>query len=178
MADTSSVALDRPGVPTRERRNCRRTALLATTALVAVTAFAPGAVRAQDATWLNTATIAGPIPGTFDFNASANWSPATVPHGTASFGASNTTALSFSANASVGGWTFNAGAPAYTFANNQLLTFAGAGIVINGGNATINNNIGGSIQFNINSTAGTRHHQRQLQHGVQQQQHSRQRHHH
>ena len=112
MADTSSVALDRPAVPTRERRNCRSAALLATTALVAVTAFAPGAVRAQDATWLLN-------PASGNFNTAANWNPATVPTGTAFFGTSNTTALTFSAFTTVGGWTFNAGASAYTFANNQ-----------------------------------------------------------
>ena len=46
----------------------------------------------------------------------AGSTPATVPTGTAFFNASNTTALSFSANATVGGWTFNAEASAYTFA--------------------------------------------------------------
>ncbi len=122
-------------------------ALLATMALVAVTAFAPGAVRAQDATWLLN-------PGSGDFDTAANWSPATVPTGTAFFNTSNTTALSFSTNTTVGGWTFNAGASAYTFANNQLLQFIGAGIVINSGNATININIGGDLEFYFNSTAG------------------------
>ena len=96
--------------------SCRCGALLATTALVAVMAFAPGAARAQDATWLLN-------PTSGDFNTAANWNPATVPTGTAFFGASNTTALRFSANAAIGGWTFNAGAPAYTFTNNHLLDF-------------------------------------------------------
>ena len=43
--------------------------------------------------------------------------PATVPTGTAFFSTSGTTALSFSASASFGGWTFNPGASAYNFTN-------------------------------------------------------------
>ena len=114
-----------------------------------MTALVPSAARAVDATWLNTATIAGPIPGTFDFNAAANWMPATVPNGTAFFGLSNTSALSFSADTTVGGWTFNAGASAYTFANNHRLAFPGAGIVIDGGSASIINasEVGRSFLF-------------------------------
>ena len=85
-------------------------ALLATMALVAVTALAPGVVRAQDATWLLN-------PASSDFDTGANWNPATVPTGTAFFGTSNTTALTFSAaTTTVGGWTSNTGASAYTFA--------------------------------------------------------------
>jgi hypothetical protein len=102
-----------------------RTALLATSALIA--AALPAA--AQDATWLQN-------PGSGDFNTAANWSPATVPTGTAFFGTSNTTALSFSADTTIGGWTFNAGASNYTFTNIGTLIFTGAGIVINGGSAT------------------------------------------
>ena len=121
LAPGSSV----PGLASAQvawrRLNCRRAALLATMALVAVTAFAPGAARAQDATWLLN-------PASGNFNTAANWNPATVPTGTAFFGTSNTTALTFSAPTTVGGWTFNAGASAYTFANNQALQFNGAGI--------------------------------------------------
>ena len=64
----------------------------------------------------------------------------------------NTTALAFSANTQVGGWTFNAGASAYTFTNNQVLTFVGAGII--GGSATITNTLTGFLNFTSNSTAG------------------------
>ena len=46
----------------------------------------------------------------------ANFASLAAPRPTAFFNASNTTALSFSANATVGGWTFNAEASAYTFA--------------------------------------------------------------
>ena len=51
---------------------------------------------AQDATWNNPATVAGPVPGTFDFNANANWTPAAVPTVTAFFDVSSTPNLSFS----------------------------------------------------------------------------------
>jgi autotransporter-associated beta strand protein len=86
--------------------------------------------RAGDATWLQT-------PGSNDWNTNANWNPSTVPTGTATFGTSNTTSLTFSAvSESVGALQFNAGASAYTFAltANQL-TVNGAGIVNNSSNA-------------------------------------------
>ena len=123
-------------------------ALLATTALVAVSVLPPGTARAQNATWLAN-------PGTGDFNTAANWTPATVPTGTASFGATSTFGLSFSAATSVGGWTFNAGASNYTFTNGQTVVFNGAGIVINGGSASIANGVGGLLQFTNSSTAGS-----------------------
>ena len=125
------------------RLNCRSSALLATTALVAVTAFAPGAARAQDATWL--------LNPTGDFNTAANWFPPVVPGGTASFGASNVTALTFSANTTIDGWTFSAGAPAYTFTDDHNLAFTGAGII--GGAPTITNN--STMSFNNTSRAGS-----------------------
>lgn len=105
--------------------------------------------RAQDATWLAN-------PGTNDFDTATNWTPAQIPGGTASFGMSNTTSLSFSTNTTVGGFTFNPGASDFTFSNDKTLTFNGAGIVINGGSATINNNFpnGGGI-FDNSSTAGS-----------------------
>ena len=130
----------------RQWLKCRNAALLATTALVAVTAFATGAASAQE-TWLLT-------PASDDFNTAANWNPATVPTGTAFFDTSNTTALRFSADTTVGGWTFNPGASAFTFTNNHFFDFSGAGIVINGGSATINSNIGSTIDFDNGSTAG------------------------
>ena len=89
-----------------------RTALLGCAALVS--AALPAA--AQDATWLLN-------PGSGDFDTAANWTPATVPTGTAFFGTSNTTTLSFSAATALGGWTFNARAPSYTFNNTQSVSF-------------------------------------------------------
>ena len=131
----------------RARAGCKfvSSILLATAALVVVTSFAPGAARAQDATWTAGA-------GTGNFNNNGNWLPSTVPTGTAFFGTSTTTALTFSANAVVGGWTFNLGASAYTFSNNQTVTFNGAGII--GGSPSITNTIVGFLNFTGNSTAG------------------------
>ena len=123
----------------------RTLARLLSTATLLLALYSPA--HAQDATWLLN-------PASGNFNTAANWNPATVPTGTAFFGTSNSTALTFSATTTVGGWTFNAGASAYTFANNQPLNFNGAGIVINGGSATITNNTGGDLDFTVNSTAG------------------------
>jgi len=84
---------------------------------------------AQDATWLAT-------PGSNDFNTGTNWSTTSVPTGTASFGGSNTTALSLSSDTSLGSLQFNAGAPAYTFDLGGFgLTLTGAGIVNHSSNA-------------------------------------------
>lgn len=122
-----------------------RIALLASSALCA--ASLPAA--AQNATWLLA-------PGSGDFNTAANWTPAAVPSGTAFFGTSNTTNLSVVspfATIDIGGWTFNAGASNYTFNNVTHLTFNGAGIVINGGSATITNNL--AMFFTNSSSAGS-----------------------
>jgi autotransporter-associated beta strand protein len=108
------------------------------------------AAHAQDATWLPP-----PATPTSDFNNPANWTPVAPPAGptgTAFFGQSNTTALSFSADTAIGGWTFNTGASNYTFTNGHALDFNGSGIVINGGSATITNN---DILRFISSTAGS-----------------------
>src|SRR5262245_43948754 len=118
-----------------------RTHLLTTAAALLAAMPAHG----QDATW-STA------PGSSDFNTAANWTPATVPTGTAFFGGSNVTSLSFSANTTVGGFAFNTIAPAYTFTvpSPFSLTFSGAGI--SGGDVTIINN--GVMRFVFFSTAG------------------------
>jgi autotransporter-associated beta strand protein len=123
-----------------------RASLLTTTAAAALLAAIPA--RAQDATWqLN--------PGTPDYNTATNWTPATVPTGTAFFGATNVPNLTFSSAATiVGGWTFNAGAPAYTFTlGANALFFNGAGIVINAGSATISTL--SSVNFLGSSSAGS-----------------------
>src|SRR5262245_14578378 len=107
-----------------------RTHLLTTAAAAALLAAMPA--HAQDATW-STA------PANSDFNTAANWTPATVPTGTAFFGASTITGLTFNPGAanSLGGFTFNPGAPAYSFTltSASRLTFTGAGIVNNSSNA-------------------------------------------
>ena len=121
-------------------------ALLASTAL-AVMLPATRPARAQDATWLLN-------PTNGNFNNAANWTP-TVPTGTAFFGASNTTALSFggTGGTEVDGWTFNAGASNYSFSNGNLLVFQGAGINIQGGSAAITNT--GLLIFTDATTAGS-----------------------
>ena len=119
-----------------------RAALLASTALT----ISRHPASAQDATWRQT-------PASGNYNAGANWSSGAMPTGTAFFGASNRTSLSFANNMSVGGWTFNADAGSYTFTNSRVITFNGAGIIINGGSASINNT--GEMNFTNSSTAGT-----------------------
>ena len=126
---------------------------------IASVALLGAPAHAQDATWLANPTVAGPVAGTFDFNANTNWNPATTPTGTATFGASNGTNVSFSSTTTnVGGFTLNAGASQYVFTtltdtpfNNPVLNFNGTGIAINGGTVTINNN--STINFNNASTA-------------------------
>jgi hypothetical protein len=154
-----AIVVDRRGTPGLRARRTRvslRAGLLASAAQLVM--VLPAA--AQDATWNLNPTVAGPVAGTPDFNGAANWTPATVPTGTAIFGLTNSPSLSFSAaSTTVGGWTFNAGASGYTFALGntilQTLTFNGAGIVINGGSATINNTFNSTIGFVNTSTAGS-----------------------
>ena len=119
-----------------------RPILLASTALCALALPA----AAQDATWLAS-------PGTNDFNTAANWSTGSVPTGTAFFGTSNTTTITSQTlgPTNIGGWTFNAGASNYNFTTDNI-EFLGAGIAINGGSATINNN--NQLTFKNTSTAG------------------------
>ncbi|MEH6953096.1 autotransporter domain-containing protein (plasmid) [Nitrobacter sp. NHB1] len=111
---------------------------------LALTRAAPAA--AQDASWL-----AAP-PGS-DFNDAANWTPTTVPTGTASFGTSTGTTITFANDTALGGWTFNTSASNYSFTNDHFLIFTGGGIVVSGGNVSISNN--NLLQFSHGSTAGS-----------------------
>jgi hypothetical protein len=82
--------------------------------------------QAQNATWLLN-------PGSGDFD-TATWTPATVP-GTAIFGASNTTTITFSRGTFGGALQFNAGAPAYSFdISSSFLVINGTGILNNSSN--------------------------------------------
>ena len=121
--------------------------LLAASLAIGMMSTAPPA-RAQNATWLAS-------PGSSDLNTAANWNPATVPTATASFGLSSTTALSFSADTSIGGFTLNPGASAYNFTvgAGRTVSFTGAGITVNGGSATFTNAF--IVNFDNASTAGT-----------------------
>jgi autotransporter-associated beta strand protein len=108
---------------------------------------------AQIATWDNPATVAGPVPGTFDYSAAGNWTPATVPTAVAIFGASSTSNLSFSSNTtSIGEFSFTSSASNYNFNFDvgQALTFTGVGVRIDGGSATFT---GGQIFFNSGTAA-------------------------
>jgi autotransporter-associated beta strand protein len=118
--------------------------------------FGMGLLAASPATAQNAMWDLTPLSG--DFNSNANWTPSTVPTGTAGFGASSTTNLSINANTTVGGFTFNAGAPPYLFTvwPGAGLTFNGAGVVSNSANApAITNNAGAALNFFDGSTAGS-----------------------
>jgi autotransporter-associated beta strand protein len=126
-------------------------ALVARIALPAMWIFAPASASAQNATWVGGT----PAPANSDYFAPANWTPATVPTGTATFNASANTNISFLGFSNVGGWTFSPGASAYTvtidFFGGQL-NFTGIGITVNGGSANITNDF--MLHFNNSSTAG------------------------
>ncbi len=125
------------------RLSIYKTGLVAWLAL-ALTWAAPGA--AQDASWLAA-------PPSSNFNDAANWTPTTVPTGTASFGTSTGTNITFANDTTLGGWTFNTGASNYIFTSNHVLMFTGGGIVVNDGSARIINN--SFLQFAYSSTAGS-----------------------
>ena len=113
----------------------------------AVLAAAPVAVHAQDATWL-----ANPVSN--QFNTPGNWT-AGVPTGTATFGASTTTSISLApGGVTVGGFQFDAGAPAYSFAGTSGLTFNGTGIVNDSSNAPTISMTGANITFTNAASGG------------------------
>ena len=94
-----------------------RAHLLTTTAVMALLAAMPA--HAQHA----RCDLAALVPGSGDFNTAGNWNPATVPTGTAFFGFSTITGLTFNSGAanSVGGFLFNnALAGAYSFSLRSL----------------------------------------------------------
>ena len=94
-------------------------------------------------------TVIGPItigisatwkmePASGDWNNASNWTPTTVPNGSAdaaTFGVSNITGVSLLANTEVNGITFNPGASFYTIKANPLfsLNISGVGITNNSG---------------------------------------------
>ena len=130
-----------------------RAYLLTTTAIMALLAAMPA--QAQDANWLLN-------PGSGNFNTAGNWSPPTVPTGTAFFGLSTIRDLTFNLGAanSVGGFLFNnvlAGAYSFSLlAPLSSLTFTGAGISNFSGNGVqITTSPLGNLVFTNNSTAGT-----------------------
>ncbi|WP_315783661.1 MULTISPECIES: autotransporter domain-containing protein [unclassified Bradyrhizobium] len=133
-----------------------RRALLASTALttlvLASSMLAPiRPATALDGTWEAT-------PATGDFNSGANWSTGNVPTGTATFDTSSTTNVTLTSSATLGEFVFTPGASNYSFTTTfQTLTFAGLGIVINGGSATFNMTGGMFVAMSFwnSSSAGT-----------------------
>jgi outer membrane autotransporter protein len=127
--------------------------------MAAVVLLAATSVHAQDATWLTV-----PPSPLGNFNTAANWTPNVVPGsttstGTAFFGPSTITSLTITAPTTLGGFTFNAGAPAYSFSIpfpiGRTLTFTGAGIINNSSNAPSFSLASGSLlNFMNSSTAG------------------------
>jgi autotransporter-associated beta strand protein len=114
-------------------------------ALVAGTCLGSVAAQAQNATW------AGPGGS---WSNSTNWSPQTVPTGTATF-AGASPLIAIDGIHSIGTLQFNAGAPAYAFTigNFDALFLDGVGIVNNSANAPIFSN-NGVLGFVNSSTAG------------------------
>ncbi|HEX8164976.1 MAG TPA: autotransporter domain-containing protein [Beijerinckiaceae bacterium] len=114
-------------------------------------AFA-GSAQAQDATWL-------PNPPSGNWNSAVNWSPATVPTGTATFATSSRTDIGFSdLVTSVGTIRFNPGASAYTFTIGptfRQLNVTGTGIVNNSGATQSFNILNGFLSFSNAATAGS-----------------------
>ena len=93
-----------------------RNTFLQTILVVAVSILAPTIAHADSATWnLN--------PTSGDWNTAANWTPMTVPNGPAdiaTFGLSNTTNVSISANTEVNAITFTPTNSGYSVTVNPI----------------------------------------------------------
>src|SRR6267378_2117933 len=155
-------------MPTGARLNWRIAVQRVAIALFAVTALMPGAVRGQDATWVG-GIPAGPINS--DYNTAANWTPATVPSGIATFGASANSNISVLGAVDVNSWTFAPGASAYTFTINGFpgsgFVDLRSGITVNGGSVNIINNFVLQTFGNfpkVGDAASHRRQRRQYQH--------------
>ena len=127
----------------------------AAVALFAGLTLAHVSARAQDATWTP------PNPNTFNFETATNWTPNTVPTGTAFFGSAASTTVSVNSAVTIGSFIFNAGAPAYFIAlqtqNSASLTFTGFGVVNRSANTVTfaPSSFGPTITFRNSSSAGT-----------------------
>lgn len=95
------------------------------------------------------------VSGTGDYNTAGNWSfNVPVIGDTGFFGTSTHTNISILTLNNVGEWFFAPGASQYNFAiaGSASIRFFGAGIVVNGGGANIDN--ANDLQFLNHSTAG------------------------
>ncbi len=108
--------------PIESRGLSRMTRCAVSMWLVGMMSFGSGTAQASNATWLFS-------PGSGDWNTAANWAPALVPSGTATFGACHTNTITFSRDSSIGTLHFNAAGPAYFFNLGFSLTITGQGIV-------------------------------------------------
>jgi autotransporter-associated beta strand protein len=132
-----------------------RKTFLPTILAVVISLLAPIVAHAGSATWdLN--------PTSGDWNTAANWTPATVPNGsadTATFDLSNMTDVSISADTEVNGITFTSAAtnPYLIFVGNlSTLTLSGTGITNNSGVAqNFQMDFEALVQFSNSSTAGS-----------------------
>src|SRR5262245_23605207 len=100
-----------------------------------------------------TATWAA-VAGVGNWNTPTNWSPQTVPDGTAIFTSGTTTSVAITANASLDTLQFDPGAPTYFFsiANGVTLDLNGTGIVNNSGQSVRIDGFG-TLNFNNAATA-------------------------
>src|SRR5437016_13434498 len=132
--------------------------VVVTLAVLAVTLSATKSF-AGSATWR-----VSPLSG--DWNTAANWMPRTVPDGPAdiaTFGVSNTTDVSVSANTTVSSIVFNSGAAGFTITANpgKTLSLDGSGIVNNSGvvqnlvATSTPEGISGVISLTNSATAGS-----------------------
>ena len=131
-----------------------RNTFLQTILAVAISILAPMVAHAGSATWdLN--------PASGDWNTAANWTPMTVPNGAgdvATFGLSNTTTVSISANTEVNAIVFAPGNSGYTITVDPLLVLTISGTGVTGAGhfvfAPSVTDDGGEIVFSNRSAAG------------------------
>jgi hypothetical protein len=118
-------------------------------ALLACTCLTGGAAFAQDATWNGSTT---------DWNTPTNWTPNTVPFGTATFAATGSASVDNASGAvSIGTIDFNTLAQAYTVSIENSFTVNGTGVVNNSANVqqTFLVHSGNSLVFQNASSAGS-----------------------
>jgi uncharacterized protein with beta-barrel porin domain len=120
----------------------------AAAALIVFTCVTSGAAYAQDATWNGSTT---------DWNTSTNWTPNTVPSGTATFSATGSTAVdNASGLVAIGAVAFDATAQAYSFTIDNPFLVNGTGVANNSANTqAFEVTDGASLVFQNASTANS-----------------------
>jgi autotransporter-associated beta strand protein len=155
LANAASATAGWEAGSTRSERMAKRRfgSMMATASslallLPAIGLLAPTPLHAQ--TWTG--------PGT-DYNTATNWSTTTAPTGagqTATFTDTGPTSVNVSARVDLGGFTFNAGAQAYTIGTSGAqVQLSGTGITNSSSNVQNFNTSAGAFQFSGNATAGT-----------------------